>query len=292
MNAPFHGGAETVLVVEDDEDVRETAVAILADLGYRVLKARDAASALHVIESGAPVDLLFTDVVMPGPLRSPELARKAKERLPDIAVLFTSGYTENAIVHGGRLDAGVELLSKPYTREALARKVRHVLGNQGQSRLLASGQLAAPAGPTAPEHGAEQTMAGTRPLAVLVVEDDSAVRGAVAGILVAQRHDVVEASNAVSALKALAARQFDVLLTDIGLPGPSGVDLAHQALSRWPALAVVFATGHREVAASAQLPNAVVLVKPYLPGDLVRAVAQATTRSRTGVSSAADSGQA
>jgi len=71
--------------------------------------AADAASALPIIESGLPIDLLFTDVVMPGPLRSPELARKAKERLPNIAVLFTSGYTENAIVHGGRLDAGVEL---------------------------------------------------------------------------------------------------------------------------------------------------------------------------------------
>ena len=78
-----------------------------------------------------PIDLLFTDVVMPGTLRSPELARKARERLPDIAVLFTSGYTENAIVHGGRLDAGVELLSKPYTREALAFKIRSVLAKRG-----------------------------------------------------------------------------------------------------------------------------------------------------------------
>lgn len=125
--APVRGGTETVLVVEDDDEVRETAVALLSELGYRVLKARDAMSALNVIESGVPIDLLFTDVVMPGPLRSPELARKAKERLPEIAVLFTSGYTENAIVHHGRLDPGVELLSKPYTREALARKVRHVL---------------------------------------------------------------------------------------------------------------------------------------------------------------------
>src|SRR6201995_969097 len=94
--------------------------------------------ALSVIESGVPIDVLFTDVVMPGPLRSPELARKAKERLPHLAVLFTSGYTENAIVHGGRLDRGVELLSKPYTREALARKIRPVLANQEQQRVLAA----------------------------------------------------------------------------------------------------------------------------------------------------------
>ena len=95
--APVRGGSETILVVEDDDEVRETAVGLLTDLGYRVLKAREAMGALSVIESGVPIDLLFTDVVMPGPLRSPELARKAKERLPGLAVLFTSGYTENAI---------------------------------------------------------------------------------------------------------------------------------------------------------------------------------------------------
>ncbi|MDB5410439.1 MAG: hybrid sensor histidine kinase/response regulator [Rhodospirillales bacterium] len=99
-----------------------------------MLKAKDAASALTVIESGIPIDLLFTDVVMPGMLKSPELARKARERLPNLGVLFTSGYTENAIVHGGRLDPGVELLVKPYTREALARKVRHVLANHAQRK--------------------------------------------------------------------------------------------------------------------------------------------------------------
>jgi CheY-like chemotaxis protein len=125
---PASGGHETVLVVEDDEDVRATTTALLAELGYNVLKAGNADSALAVIESGIPVDILFTDVVMPGNLRSPVLARKAQER--GIAVLFTSGYTENAIVHGGRLDEGVELLSKPYTREALARKLRHVLNTQ------------------------------------------------------------------------------------------------------------------------------------------------------------------
>ncbi len=127
---PVVGGSETILVVEDDEDVRSTVVEMLSELGYRVLKARDAHSGLAIIESGVSLDVLFTDVVMPGPLRSPELARKARERLPDIAVLFTSGYTDNAIVHNGRLDEDTELLSKPYTREALARKIRHVLRNR------------------------------------------------------------------------------------------------------------------------------------------------------------------
>jgi CheY-like chemotaxis protein len=124
------GGTETVLVVEDDDEVRATVVELLGDLGYRVLEAADAQSALAIIENGGAIDLLFTDVVMPGPVRSPELARQARARLPKVAVLFTSGYTDNAIVHGGRLDQGIDLLSKPYTREALARKIRQVLRNQ------------------------------------------------------------------------------------------------------------------------------------------------------------------
>ncbi|HEY5799061.1 MAG TPA: PAS domain S-box protein [Burkholderiaceae bacterium] len=126
---PVVGGSETVLVVEDDIEVQGTVVAMLGDLGYRVLKADDAQAALVVLKSGLPVDLLFTDVVMPGPLRSPELARLAKQLHPAIEVLFTSGYTRDAIVHGGRLDEGVQLISKPYRREELARKIRAVLSN-------------------------------------------------------------------------------------------------------------------------------------------------------------------
>lgn len=124
---PAVGGNETILVVEDDQAVQATVVDMLADMGYRVLKAPDAQSALTILQSGMHVDLLFTDVVMPGTLRSPELARQARLLLPDIKILFTSGYTQNAIVHGGRLDPHVELLSKPYRREDLARKIRHIL---------------------------------------------------------------------------------------------------------------------------------------------------------------------
>ena len=134
---PLSGGSETILVVEDDEDLRTTVVDMLSELGYRVLRAKDAVSALAIVESGAPIDLLFTDVVMPGTMRSPELARKARERLPGIAVLYTSGYSENAIVHGGRLDEGVDLLSKPYTREALDRKLRQCLRDQQARNVTA-----------------------------------------------------------------------------------------------------------------------------------------------------------
>ncbi|MGA8319547.1 MAG: ATP-binding protein [Xanthobacteraceae bacterium] len=121
------GGSERILIVEDDEEVRATAADMLSDLGYSVLKAKDADAALAIIETGIAIDVLFTDVVMPGRLQSSELARKAQQRMPSIAVLFASGYTENSIVHGDRLDGGVELQNKPYTRDELARKLRQIL---------------------------------------------------------------------------------------------------------------------------------------------------------------------
>lgn len=127
---PLIGGNETILVVEDDPVVRVTVIALLEGLGYQVLQASHAAEALSLVEQGVRIDMLFTDVVMPGPLRSTELARLVKQRLPNVAILYTSGYTQNAIVHSGRLDPGVELLSKPYRREQLAHKIRNVLGKR------------------------------------------------------------------------------------------------------------------------------------------------------------------
>lgn len=121
------GRGETILVVEDDPNVRTLSVALLSDLGYDVLEAADGPSALLMLETSSHVNLLFTDVVLPGGMRGPELAAEIMRRQPGIAVLYTSGYTENAIIHRGRLEEGVELLSKPFRREDLARKVRAVI---------------------------------------------------------------------------------------------------------------------------------------------------------------------
>jgi CheY-like chemotaxis protein len=121
-------GSATVLVVEDEADVREIAVIILRSLGYRVLEAPDGDAALRVFGAHAPeIDLLLTDIVMPGRIRGRELAEQMTAMRPDIKVLFMSGYTENAVVHHGRLDDGVQLLGKPFKREQLARKVAEVL---------------------------------------------------------------------------------------------------------------------------------------------------------------------
>ncbi len=126
-STPHAAANEVILVVEDDDAVRATSVALLTDLGYTILEASNAADGLAIVNSGVHIDLLFTDVVMPGELRSPELARRAKQKLPALEVLFTSGYTQNAIVHAGRLDDGVEMIAKPFTRERLANKIRAVL---------------------------------------------------------------------------------------------------------------------------------------------------------------------
>ena len=120
-------GTETVLLVDDDEIVRATVASMLESLGYEVLTASSGVEALSILENGTAIALLFTDVVMPGPISGRKLAERAVEINPAIKILFTSGYTENSIVHNSRLDTGVEFLSKPFDRERLAVKVRRVL---------------------------------------------------------------------------------------------------------------------------------------------------------------------
>jgi CheY-like chemotaxis protein len=128
-NAPVVGGSETVLVVEDDALVRKYVMAQVASLGYATLEAANATEALKIIENGADVDLLFTDVIMPGTMNGRELVDEAMKRRPQLKTLFTSGYTENAILHHGRLDEGVLLLAKPYRKPELARMIRVALAS-------------------------------------------------------------------------------------------------------------------------------------------------------------------
>jgi PAS domain S-box-containing protein len=121
------GGSETVLVVEDEEAVRKLVIANLKRLGYRTLEAADAVQAEAILKGDEPIDLLFTDVILPGGKTGRQLADEGRALRPAMRVLFTSGYTQNSITHQGTLDPGVKLLSKPYRREELARKVRQAL---------------------------------------------------------------------------------------------------------------------------------------------------------------------
>jgi len=121
------GGDEFILLVEDDALVREYVVAQISRFGYHTLAASNAAEALAIIDQGERIDLLFTDVMLPGGMNGRQLATEALKRRPGLKVLYTSGYTENALVHHGRLDAGVLLLPKPYLSSDLARMIRIAL---------------------------------------------------------------------------------------------------------------------------------------------------------------------
>jgi PAS domain S-box-containing protein len=131
LAAEIEGGNETILVVEDDELVRAYVSAQLQGLGYKTLSAANGTEALAIADSGAAFDLLFTDVIMPGPFNGRQLAAEMMQRRPPLKVLFTSGYTENAIIHHGRLDSGVLLLAKPYRKLDLARMLRLALASAG-----------------------------------------------------------------------------------------------------------------------------------------------------------------
>jgi len=256
------GGKETILVVEDDADVQTTVVAILTELGYHVLKASDAQAGLKVLQSGVSVDLLFTDVIMPGPLRSPELAKQAKLMHPDIAVLFTSGYTRNAIDQGGNLDPGVHLLSKPYRRDQLARKVRSILSKPAPApdsgaAVIKNAEQAEPAMPSLQQ--------------VLIVEDNDDLRGLASEMFSILGYRAHQAATAEDALAILNQGAADVLFTDVRLPGMSGIELAEKAAAMYPSMKIIYATGLSEVA-DAKTVSTLVVKKPYNLSQLVKAL--------------------
>lgn len=255
---PTVGGSETILVVEDDPAVRITVVDLLSELGYVVLKASDGQGGLNVLQSGIPVDLLFTDVVMPGPVRSTDLARQAKELHPGIKVLFTSGYTQNAIVHGGRLDAGVELISKPYRREDLAKKIRSLLVRPGKPLRL----------PQEPEPQRVERVLPTvtGPKTILVVEDNEDARQMLCELLQALGYTTLSARSGEEALNQLQEHHINVLLTDVGLPGINGKELARQAIASDASLKIVFTSGYG-IVEQLSFPSQS-LPKPYNLQDL------------------------
>src|SRR6185312_8147827 len=225
------GGSERILVVEDDAQVRAAAVDTLSEFGYAVLKAENAEQALAILASGVPVDMLFTDVVMPGPISTRELARRAQEMQPKILVLYTSGYTQNAIVHNGKLDDDAVLLSKPYRRDELARKLRAMFDfRRGTMQQPAEGQQV-------------KTMESRRK--VLVVEDNALIRMTTVEMVQELGHAVTEAGTGLEALAILQSdAEIGVLLTDLGLPGMSGRELVEETLKTRPDLKIVIVSGY------------------------------------------------
>jgi CheY-like chemotaxis protein len=247
--ADIKGGNESILVVEDDMAVQKAVKDTLLTLGYQVECASDAQSALNIIEQGRTFDLLFTDVVMPGPLKSSEMAKIAKEKLPDLVVLFTSGYTQNAIVHGGKLDAGVELINKPYRYADLARKIRMVIEKSDKKTTPT------PTGLMSKSPESNITMLGK----ILVVEDNLEAQATLCELLSMLGYEAIGASSAEEALALLA--EVDILLTDVNLPGISGTELAIRCHAQDASKPIIISSG---MDTASKLPFAVQLLpKPF-----------------------------
>nr|WP_281373734.1 response regulator [Parvularcula dongshanensis] len=253
------GGDETILLVEDNDAVRQTVSGMIEELGYTVIEAGDAAKALALLREGHEIDLLFTDVVMPGPVTSQVLAAEAQRFQPGLPVLFTSGYTQGAMMPSGHLATGIRLLDKPYTRDSLARALRDVLDTKGVD--------------SEPDLRLNRDLA-TASATILLVEDEPLIRMLAADMLEETGYEVVEAHSFATGRDAVERSPIDLLITDLGLPDGSGIDLAKDLRLTRPTLPVVFATGQPDRAFLEELgtPHAQVLSKPFDKSALVKAV--------------------
>jgi PAS domain S-box-containing protein len=246
-------GSEVILVVEDEPDVRAYSCETLRELGYDVLDAPEGEAALRLIDQRRDIALLFTDVGLPGKFNGRQLADEAKKRRPELRVLFTTGYARNAIVHGGRLDAGVQLITKPFTRDGLASKLRDLLDVR-------------------------------RPRCrVLLVEDELLIQLMVAEQLQSEGIEVEVAGTAAEALQRLRLLrgEVDVAIIDVGLPDRKGDVLVSEMRSLYPGLPVLFATGGSEDVLRTRYENEAridYIGKPYLPEALLAKVRELADR--------------
>lgn len=246
--APKSAGGETILVVEDDDDVRHYSSELLRELGYGCLVAPNGHAALGILRSPVDVSLLFTDVGLPGGMNGRELADAARRLRPGLKTLFTSGYERSAIVHDGRLDPGIELISKPFTYRALAAKVRQVLDRS----------------PTAPR--------------ILVVEDDAPVRVLAVEFLQDAGFATEEADTGADALSRLHRihPSIDAVILDLGLPDRNGWDLAREIRDAASTMPILIATGHESTRADGLATDERVLAiqKPYARQAMLEALAR------------------
>ena len=258
-------GSERILVVEDNDEVRHAVVAMLSGWGYRVVDAENPDAAATILEQDAAFDLLFTDVVMPGTMSAMELAAMAQKLQPGIAVLLTSGYARDLIPVKDRPD--YPMIAKPYRGEELMSRLRGV---------LAARRPAPPPFHDRPPEIAPAEGGAGRPRRVLLVEDEVVLRMSTTDMLEQLGCFVAGAGSGEQALEMLAhGGAFDLLVTDLGLPGMSGEELASEARRRFPRLPVVIASGYgrSEVQGAAMQAEGVQFIsKPYSSIDLQQAL--------------------
>lgn len=262
-------GRERILVVEDHEDVRQAVVDMLGGWGYRVTAVESADAAAALLNKNPDFDLLFTDIVMPGTLPVMEMVTLAQRLRPGIAVLLTSGYARDLIPETGQ--SRYPMIVKPYGAEALAARVRNVLSARRmppQSSAAASGAAAA------------VVTATDLPRRILLVEDEVVLRMSVSDMLVRLGCLVAGVGSAEQALDLLMRDgSFDLLLTDLGLPGMSGEELAAEVQRRFPRLPVVIASGYGRP--EGQADGHQFITKPYSAIDLQQALNHAARTAQS-----------
>ncbi|HEY2246185.1 MAG TPA: response regulator [Bradyrhizobium sp.] len=244
---------ETILVVEDDAGVRAYTCDTLRALGYVVVEAETGRTALHLLEANPHIRLLFTDIGLPGGMNGRQLADEARRRRQDLKVLFTTGYARNAIIHGGRLDPGVELITKPFSQAALASKLRDIFDAMTPARR------------------------------VLLVEDEVLIQMLAIEYLEDGGFQVDAAGTATDAMNKLARVPggFDAVIIDIGLPDRRGDVLLRELRALYPTLPIVLATGHNPLELRNRFKDQSklsIVAKPYTAEALIAALSRLDVR--------------
>jgi PAS domain S-box-containing protein len=245
--------SEIVLVVEDDEDVRTYSTESLRELGYSVLEASQAREALQMLDTHPDIAILFTDIGLPGRMNGRQLAEEARKRNPNLKILFTTGYARNAIIHDGRLDPGVELVTKPFTQAALGAKLRDIID------------------------------ARSTPARVLVVEDEALIQMLAREYLEECALKVDVASSAAEALDKLRLIPggVDAMVVDMGLPDSKGDTFIREVRSIYPSMPIVIASGQDagEMRKTVKgIASVAVVNKPYTSDELKAAIRKVGVR--------------
>nr|WP_274605705.1 response regulator [Afifella marina] len=217
-------GDGTILVVEDDEDVRRHSTTLLAEMGYRVLEAGDGEGALALLRDNTDVDLLFTDVGLPGGLNGRALAERAIGERPDLRVLFTSAYAHEVFKSEDNLGRRADILAKPFDSALLAGRLATLL---------------------AEEPPVAKRSEPARAPVILLVEDEMLISMLATELLEELGLGVETATNAAQAMDVLAQDpgRFDVVMIDIGLPDRHGGELAEDVRALRPEVPIIFASG-------------------------------------------------
>ncbi len=244
-------GTETVLVVEDQDQLRKIVVRVLQGRGYKALEAANPRDALALSEGYAgPIHLLLTDVVMPG-MTGPELACRLKPQRPSMEVIFMSGYSERALLDRQVMESSGTYLAKPFSPDALAIKVREALGTRGRAETI------------------------------VVADDEPGVRSFLSKILTGAGYQVLEANNGREAVRQVEASGAELMITDLAMPEQEGIETIRALHRARPQLKIIAISGQFAgslLHATERLGAQASIAKPIQAEELLQVVARVMYR--------------